>query len=173
MREGERRRRLLWLNAARVVVGTLLLGLAVGFQLIAPGSVPVDPFFFLIGLTYALSAIYAAALPAMLRHSSLVDLEFVFDACLITAFIHFTGGSSSGTLFYPDGTRVTYGAAGGGIRGGSPSRPRRSPIDGCVSSGSVSSATSDSRKSVDMWRAFHVSICEYGAGRSATVSWLM
>lgn len=95
MREGERRRRLLWLNAARVVVGTLLLGLAVGFQLIAPGSVPVDPFFFLIGLTYALSAIYAAALPAMLRHSSLVDLEFVFDACLITAFIHFTGGVTS------------------------------------------------------------------------------
>lgn len=95
MREGERRRRLLWLNAARVVVGTLLLGLAVGFQLIAPGSVPVDPFFFLIGLTYALSAIYAAALPAMLRHSWLVDLEFVFDACLVTAFIHFTGGVTS------------------------------------------------------------------------------
>ena len=95
MREGERRRRLLLLNAARVVVGTLLLGLAVGFQLVAPGSVPVDPFFFLIGLTYALSAIYAVALPAMLRHSWLVDLEFVFDACLVTAFIHFTGGVTS------------------------------------------------------------------------------
>ncbi len=95
MREGERRRRLLWLNAARVVVSTLLLGLAVAFQLNAPGSVPVDPFFFLIGLTYALSAIYAIALPAMLRRSWLVDLEFVFDACLVTAFIHFTGGVTS------------------------------------------------------------------------------
>jgi two-component system sensor histidine kinase PilS (NtrC family) len=95
VREGERRRRLLWLNAARVVVSTLLLGLAVAFQLIAPGSVPVDPFFFLIGLTYALSAIYAVALPAMLRRSWLVDLEFVFDACLVTAFIHFTGGVTS------------------------------------------------------------------------------
>ncbi len=31
-------------------------------------------------------------------------------------FIHFTGGSGWGTLFYPDGTRVSYGAAGGGIR---------------------------------------------------------
>jgi two-component system, NtrC family, sensor histidine kinase PilS len=95
VREGERRRRLLQLNAARLVVSSLLLGLAVAFQLIAPGSVPVDPFFFLIGLTYALSAIYAIALPAMLRWSWLVDLEFVFDACLVTAFIHFTGGVTS------------------------------------------------------------------------------
>ncbi len=31
-------------------------------------------------------------------------------------FIHFTGGSGWGTLFYPDGTQVTYGAAGGGFR---------------------------------------------------------
>lgn len=31
-------------------------------------------------------------------------------------FIHFTGGSGWGTLFYPEGTRVTYGAAGGGYR---------------------------------------------------------
>jgi hypothetical protein len=30
--------------------------------------------------------------------------------------IHFTGGSGWGTLFYPDGTQVTYGAAGGGFR---------------------------------------------------------
>jgi two-component system sensor histidine kinase PilS (NtrC family) len=95
VREGERRRRLLWLNAARVVVSTLLLGLAVAFQLVAPGSVPVDPFFFLIGLTYALSALYAVTLSAMLRHSWLVDIEFVFDACLVTAFIHFTGGVTS------------------------------------------------------------------------------
>ena len=31
-------------------------------------------------------------------------------------FIHFTGGSGWGTLFYPDGTQVSYGAAGGGQR---------------------------------------------------------
>lgn len=31
-------------------------------------------------------------------------------------FVQFTGGSGWGTLFYPDGTRVTYGAAGGGLR---------------------------------------------------------
>ena len=31
-------------------------------------------------------------------------------------FIRFNGGSGWGTLFYPDGTRVFYGAAGGGYR---------------------------------------------------------
>jgi RHS repeat-associated protein len=31
-------------------------------------------------------------------------------------FIQYTGGSSSGTLIYPDGMRVIYGAAGGGLR---------------------------------------------------------
>lgn len=32
------------------------------------------------------------------------------------SFIHFTGGSGWGTLFYPDGMQVIYGAAGGGYR---------------------------------------------------------
>jgi len=32
------------------------------------------------------------------------------------SFIHFTGGSGWGTLFYPDGTQVFYGASGGGYR---------------------------------------------------------
>lgn len=31
-------------------------------------------------------------------------------------FIHFTGGSGWGTVFYPDGTRVGYGASGNGFR---------------------------------------------------------
>jgi hypothetical protein len=31
-------------------------------------------------------------------------------------FITFIGGSGWGTLVYPEGTRVTYGAAGGGYR---------------------------------------------------------
>ncbi|HEX2272101.1 MAG TPA: hypothetical protein VHH35_21345, partial [Pyrinomonadaceae bacterium] len=31
-------------------------------------------------------------------------------------FIHYHGGSTSGTLYYPDGTIATYGAGGGGFR---------------------------------------------------------
>ena len=57
----ESRRRLVWLIGTRVVVSTLLLGSAVVFQVNAPGTLAVNPFFFLIGLTYGLSAIYAGA----------------------------------------------------------------------------------------------------------------
>jgi RHS repeat-associated protein len=32
------------------------------------------------------------------------------------SFIHFTGGSGWGSVFYPDGMRLDFGAAGGGIR---------------------------------------------------------
>ena len=56
------RPRLLTLIAVRVVASTLLLGWAVLIQLRRPGSFPVDPFFFLIGLTYALSVLYIATL---------------------------------------------------------------------------------------------------------------
>jgi two-component system sensor histidine kinase PilS (NtrC family) len=91
----ERRHRLVWLIGARVVVSTLLLGSAVAFQINAPGSLPIDPFFFLIGLTYALSVIYAMAVPFVARHPWIVDLQFACDALTITAFIHFTGGVTS------------------------------------------------------------------------------
>lgn len=91
----EYRRRLVWLIAARLVVSTLLLGSAVVFQIAAPGSLPIDPFFFLIGLTYCLSIVYAVTLPYVPRHPWLVSAQFVGDALIVTAFIHFTGGITS------------------------------------------------------------------------------
>ena len=57
------RSRLSTLIAVRVVVSTLLLGSAILVQLNRPGAFPVDPFFFLIGLTYALSVLYLAIAP--------------------------------------------------------------------------------------------------------------
>ena len=89
------RRRLVWLIGARVVVSTLLLGSAIVFQAAAPGSLPIDPFFFLIGLTYGLSILYAISLPYVDRHPWLVSLQFACDALTVTAFIHFTGGITS------------------------------------------------------------------------------
>ena len=56
------RSRLSTLIAVRVVVGTVLLGSAILVQLSRPGSFLLDPFFFLIGLTYALSVIYLGSL---------------------------------------------------------------------------------------------------------------
>ena len=63
------RSRLSTLIAARVVIGTLLLGSAILIQISRPGAFPVDPFFTLIGLTYALSVLYLATLRFAERHT--------------------------------------------------------------------------------------------------------
>ena len=89
------RSRLSTLIAARVVIGTLLLGSAILIQISRPEAFPVDPFFTLIGLTYALSVVYLATLRFAERHPWLVDLQFGVDAVLVSAFIHVTGGIAS------------------------------------------------------------------------------
>jgi two-component system sensor histidine kinase PilS (NtrC family) len=89
------RSRLSTLIAARVVIGTLLLGSAIMIQISRPGAFPVDPFFALIGLTYALSVLYLATLRFAERHNWLVDLQFGADVMLVSAFMHVTGGIAS------------------------------------------------------------------------------
>ena len=89
------RSRLLTLIAVRVIASTLLLGWATLIQLSRPGALPVDPFFFLIGLTYGLSVVYLATLRFAERHGWLVDLQFAADAIVVSAFIHLTGGITS------------------------------------------------------------------------------
>jgi two-component system, NtrC family, sensor histidine kinase PilS len=89
------RRRLRWLIGIRAVISTAMLGGATFAQITAPGSFPVNPFFFLIGLTYALTAMYAATLPYVDRHRWLVDLQLAGDALVVSAFIYFTGGLTS------------------------------------------------------------------------------
>ena len=49
------------------------------------------------------------------RHALVYSSAFNYDTTDGT-FIHFNGGSGWGTLSYPDGTRVSYGAAGSGYR---------------------------------------------------------
>jgi RHS repeat-associated protein len=49
------------------------------------------------------------------RHALVYSSAYNYDSTDGT-FIHFTGGSGWGTLYYPNGTRVNYGAAGGGYR---------------------------------------------------------
>src|SRR4029077_16388035 len=62
MQETPLRRTVARLMAIRVVVSTILLGSATFMRVTVPGSFAVDPFFFLIGLTYALTIGYALAL---------------------------------------------------------------------------------------------------------------
>jgi two-component system sensor histidine kinase PilS (NtrC family) len=86
------RARLATLIAVRVVVGTALLGWAILIQLSRPGAFPIDPFFFLIGLTYGLSLVYLATLRLVNRFPWLADAQFAADALLVTGFIGLTGG---------------------------------------------------------------------------------
>jgi len=93
--ETELRRKLARLMAIRVVISTVLLGSAILVQINAPGSFPIDPFFLLIGLTYALTLLYIALLPYVDRHRWVVDLQLACDACIVSAFIYVTGGVTS------------------------------------------------------------------------------
>ncbi len=89
------RRQVVRLILVRAVISTLLLGSAVFVEIRAPGSFPIDPFFFLIGLTYALTIIYAVTLRFVDGHRWLVDLQLGGDALIVSAFIYFNGGVTS------------------------------------------------------------------------------
>ncbi len=95
MFDTELRRKLAWLIAIRAILSTILLGSATLMQLSAPGSFPIDPFFSLIGLTYALTIFYAATLRYVDRFRWLVDLQLAGDALIVSAFIYLTGGVAS------------------------------------------------------------------------------
>jgi two-component system sensor histidine kinase PilS (NtrC family) len=93
--ENELRRNVGWLIAIRAVISTILLGSATYMQLTGFGSFAADPFFFLIGLTYALTITYAVTLRFVDRHRWLIDLQLGGDALIVSAFIYFTGGITS------------------------------------------------------------------------------
>jgi len=95
MADGGLRKNLAWLIAIRAIIGTILLGSAVVVQITAPGSFPVNPFFFLIGLTYGLTIIYGLTLRFVDRYRWLIDLQLAGDALIVSAFIYFTGGITS------------------------------------------------------------------------------
>jgi two-component system sensor histidine kinase PilS (NtrC family) len=89
------RRKVAWLIAVRAVISTILLGSATFARITAPGSFAVDPFFFLIGLTYALTITWALSLRYVERNRWLVDLQLAGDALIVSAFIYVTGGITS------------------------------------------------------------------------------
>ena len=95
MTDGGLRKNLAWLIAIRAIIGTILLGSAVVVQITAPGSFPINPFFFLIGLTYGLTIIYGLTLRFVDRYRWLIDLQLAGDALIVSAFIYFTGGITS------------------------------------------------------------------------------
>src|SRR5712671_1011961 len=95
MSESALRRQIVRLILVRAIISTILLGSAVVVRIKAPGSFAVDPFFFLISLTYALTILYALTLRFIDGRRWLVDLQLGIDALLVSAFIYFTGGITS------------------------------------------------------------------------------
>ena len=59
------------------------------------GSLPIDPFFVLIGVTYALTVVYSLLLKHSERHRWLVDLQLGCDAVIVSAIVYLTGGVAS------------------------------------------------------------------------------
>jgi two-component system sensor histidine kinase PilS (NtrC family) len=95
MLDTELKRKLAWLIAVRAIISTVLLGSATLVQISAPGSFPIDPFYSLIGLTFALTIFFAASLPYAERFRWLVDVQLAADVLIVSAFVYLTGGVAS------------------------------------------------------------------------------
>jgi two-component system sensor histidine kinase PilS (NtrC family) len=95
MKQRTMRRRLAALIAVRLVVATVLLGSAVVVQLREPDATSVNPFFFLIGLTYVVSLGSIGSLRLVERYPWLTDVHFAVDALLVSAAVFLTGGVQS------------------------------------------------------------------------------
>jgi len=78
----------------RLVVATVLVGLAVATQVRAPGALPFNPFFALIGLAVGVSVLLLG-LMRVLDRPWMADLQFALDAVLISAGVYLTGGVNS------------------------------------------------------------------------------
>jgi two-component system sensor histidine kinase PilS (NtrC family) len=89
------RRRLAIHIAIRLVVATVLLGSAVFVQLREPGAWAVNPLFFLIGLTYAVSLGFIGSLRYVDRLPWLTDTHFAIDSLIVSAAVLLTGGIES------------------------------------------------------------------------------
>ena len=95
MKERTLRQRLAAHIAVRLVVATVLLGSALVVQLRDPGAWAVNPLFFLIGLTYAVSLGFIGSLRFVDRSPWLTDVHFAIDALIISAAVMLSGGVES------------------------------------------------------------------------------
>jgi two-component system sensor histidine kinase PilS (NtrC family) len=89
------RRRLAVHISVRLLVATVLLGVAVIVQPRNPAALPIEPFFFLVGLTYAVSLGFISSLRFVERLPWLTDVHFAIDSIVISAAVLITGGVES------------------------------------------------------------------------------
>jgi two-component system, NtrC family, sensor histidine kinase PilS len=81
--------------AVRLLVATVLLGAALIVQLRTPGVLPINSFYFLVGLTFAVSLGFIGSLRFVDRQPWLADVHFAIDAIVVSAAVFLTGGVES------------------------------------------------------------------------------
>jgi two-component system sensor histidine kinase PilS (NtrC family) len=96
--------RLKRLMLVRVVMATTLLLIAASVEAVSETLLPVNPLYFLIAATYALTLVYALALKALPRLDVQAHVQVVMDLLLITGLVYLTGGTATEAgfmLLYP------------------------------------------------------------------------
>jgi two-component system sensor histidine kinase PilS (NtrC family) len=94
--------RLKTLMAVRLVMVTTLLLVAAYTEAVSEFLLPFNPFYVLIGATYALTVVHALLLRFVRRLAALVYVQIVGDLLVTTGLVYLTGGSRAGfTLLYP------------------------------------------------------------------------
>jgi two-component system sensor histidine kinase PilS (NtrC family) len=81
--------------AVRLLIATALLGAAVIVEVRTPGALPINPFLFLVGLTFAVSLGFIGSLRFVDRLPWLTDVHFAIDSIVVTAAVFITGGVES------------------------------------------------------------------------------
>jgi two-component system sensor histidine kinase PilS (NtrC family) len=86
----------------RVVMVTTLLFIATYVEAVSETLRAVNPLYFAIGATYALTVVHAVALRLVASRRTLAHAQVVGDLLIITALVHVTGGVRTGfLLLYP------------------------------------------------------------------------
>jgi two-component system sensor histidine kinase PilS (NtrC family) len=86
----------------RVVMVTTLLFIATYVEVVSETLLRVNPLYFVIGATYALTVVHGLALRFVSSRRALAYAQVVGDLLIITALVHVTGGVRTGfLLLYP------------------------------------------------------------------------
>src|SRR5918999_1578128 len=81
----------------RVVMITTLLLIAISVEAVSETLLRVNPLYFLIAGTYALTLVYALALRFIPFIGAQVYVQVLFDLAVVTGLVYLTGGSWGGT----------------------------------------------------------------------------
>ena len=94
--------RLKRLMVFRVVMVTTLLFIATYVEVVSETLLTVNPFYFVIGATYALTVAHVVALRFVRSRQVLAHAQLLGDLVMVTALVYLTGGVRTGfLLLYP------------------------------------------------------------------------